>query len=473
MSRLHPLAVVAATAAGAALGVAVGLARAEPEELASQLFQVALAASFTAVGALVLARLPGHAVGRLCLAIGALWAVCATSITLGEVTHRAGWGGTADWLAWPGWLWIVAVGLIGTHLLLRLPDGRLPSPRWRRFARACTAAIVLGSIAMALTPAAEGSSVENPLGVDGAEALLVVALLLIAVCILGSIGEFVGRYRRGDPGTRLRMRLVAAGATSVVATDAVLVALLIGAVAMALTPAADGSSADNPLGLEGAEALLVVALLLIAACILGSIGEFVVRYRRGDPGTRLRMRLVAAGATAVVATDAVLVALLIGAVDDDSALGTALANVRILLYAVIPICIGVAILRHRLLGIDVAINRALVYGAVTALLLGTYVVLVLALQTAFGPVTDGNGLAVALSTLAAAALFQPVRRRVQGLVDRRFYRRKYDAEQTLARFALRLRVETDLEALRAELAAAVREAVQPAHVSVWLREDAR
>ncbi len=388
MRRLHPvaLAVVLASAAIAALGVVVAIAAAEPEELAGQLFIVALAASFTAVGALVLARIPGHGVGRLCLTIGALWAVCATSITLGEVTHRAGWGATADWLAWPGWVWIVAVGLIGTHLLLRLPDGRLSSPRSRRFARVCTAAIVLGSVAMALTPA-EGSSVENPLGV------------------------------------------------------------------------------------EGADALLVVALLLIAGCILGSIGEFVVRYRRGDLATRVRLRWVAAGATAVVAIDAVLVALLTsGAVGNDTALGTALANVRIVLYTVIPVCIGVAILRHRLLGIDVAINRALVYGSVTALLLGAYVVLVLALQGALGPVTDGNGVAVALSTLAAAALFRPVRRRVQGAVDRRFYRHKYDAERTLARFAARLKVETDLDALRRELAGAVREAVQPAHVSVWLRE---
>jgi hypothetical protein len=142
-------------------------------------------------------------------------------------------------------------------------------------------------------------------------------------------------------------------------------------------------------------------------------------------------------------------------------------------YAAIPLAAGAAILRHRIYDIDLVINRALVYGALTALLAGAYVGLALLLSLALEPLTSGSDLAIALSTLGVAALVRPVRRRMQGLVDRRFYRRKYDAERTLERFAASLRTETDLDALRAELTAAVREAVQPAHVSVWLRGGSR
>ena len=144
-------------------------------------------------------------------------------------------------------------------------------------------------------------------------------------------------------------------------------------------------------------------------------------------------------------------------------------------FALLPITTGIAILRHHLYDMDLIINRTLVYGALTGILALVYFGGVTATQALLQAFTDQEELpqlVIVASTLAIAALFSPLRRRVQSFVDRRFYRRKYDARKTLDAYSTKLRDETDLEALESELVGVVRETVQPAHVSIWLRPDA-
>lgn len=138
----------------------------------------------------------------------------------------------------------------------------------------------------------------------------------------------------------------------------------------------------------------------------------------------------------------------------------------------VPIAVGVAVLRYRLYDIDALISRTLVYGSLTVVLVLAYVAGVAAFQLLLSPFTSGSPIAVAVSTLAVVALFQPLRRRFQTLVDRRFYRSKYDAERTLDAFAARLREQIDLASLERELVGVVNDTMQPAHASVWLRKVA-
>jgi hypothetical protein len=209
-------------------------------------------------------------------------------------------------------------------------------------------------------------------------------------------------------------------------------------------------------------AVVAVAATVLALGVIASVASLVVRFRRSSGVERQQLKwFTFAGAFA--AASGMLVFLPINPASN---------TVGVLFFAgalSVPVAAALAILRYRLYDIDVVVNRTLVYGLVTALLAGSYLGLVLLLQVAFRPVTEENSLAVALSTLAVAALFRPARNRVQALVDRRFFRQKYDAQQTLEGFAARLRDEIDLDALRAELTGVVAQTMQPAHVSLWLR----
>jgi hypothetical protein len=228
-------------------------------------------------------------------------------------------------------------------------------------------------------------------------------------------------------------------------------------------------SFSNPYGVDGAGAILgpiagfgpVVLLGSISLAIAGAI----VRYRRAAAQERRQLKWLALAAGFIVAALLATVLLLLLVDTDRGAWDLVSALIICAAIAALPVAAAIAILRDRLYDIDVVINRALVYGALTATLAATYLGSVLLVGLAVGE----SGFAVAASTLAVAALFRPARLRIQAAVDRRFYRRRYDAAQTLAGFGVRLRDELDLDALSGELRSVIRETVQPAHVSVWLR----
>jgi hypothetical protein len=217
----------------------------------------------------------------------------------------------------------------------------------------------------------------------------------------------------------------------------------------------------------------------VFATILGSgVLAQVYRYRKVSvPSQRRQTKWVVFGFVAGITGFLGLILLsatLVPALGASGLLVDLIGNLSInLVVLVIPVTFGVAVLRYRLFDIDVIINRTLVYGSLTVMLALTYLGSVVLLQSVFRAVTGQEStLAIVASTLTIAALFNPLRRRVQSFVDRRFYRRKYDARKTLDAFSTKLRDETDLQALNAALVGVVRQTMQPAHITVWLRREA-
>jgi hypothetical protein len=227
----------------------------------------------------------------------------------------------------------------------------------------------------------------------------------------------------------------------------------------------------NPLGIEGFTSGFKAVLYPMAPFLFAASALSVfVRLRRATGVERQQIKWFAY--TAVVLATSVFLQIITRAVDVPLWLERAEFAVFTVAGTANTISIGIAILRYRLYDIDIIINRTLVYGSLTAILFGVYFGGVTATQALLRTITGQQALpqlVIVASTLVITALFNPLRRRLQSLIDRSFYRRKYDARKTLEGFSVKLRDETDLEALSGDLVGVVRETIQPAHVSLWLR----
>jgi len=247
------------------------------------------------------------------------------------------------------------------------------------------------------------------------------------------------------------------------------ITLVIGALSPGPFP--EFPSASNPFGVGVAKLsgpVLAAGGLGGLFCVVATMLSLIVRFYFSRGEERLQLKWFTYAAVVGLSTPLFLSTLAPAAFQMVGPFAWTLG------FLSLPVSAGIAVLKYRLYGIDLIINRTLVYGPLTTMLLAVYVGGVLLLQYAFRALTgSASQLAIVASTLLIAALFNPLRRRVQTFIDHLFYRRKYDAAKTLDAFSAKLRDETDIDALNSELLSAVRETVQPEHASVWLRRPER
>lgn len=232
---------------------------------------------------------------------------------------------------------------------------------------------------------------------------------------------------------------------------------------------------DNPTAPGGSLGTIVsgandAVSFAVIVPFVASLAALVARFRRSRGIERAQMKWLAF-------SGAVLIVAFAGSAVWDPLVGNGLGSDLLFLTGIaalmfVPIAVAIGIIRYRLYEIDLVISRTLVYGSLTVILGAAYVSLVLAGQAAFSSFAGGSDLAIAVSTLVVAALFLPLRSRIQRVVDRRFYRQRYDAQRTLEAFGVRVREEVDLEELTADLSGVVTETMQPVRVSLWLRSEA-
>ena len=227
----------------------------------------------------------------------------------------------------------------------------------------------------------------------------------------------------------------------------------------------------NPLGIEGFSNVYDMVLNFLPLLYVAVASSLFVRLRRARGVERQQIKWFAYAVAATI-SGIILAYMLPGVIDTPRWFERAGFALNIAVTPAIPISMGIAILRYRLYEIDTLINRTLVYGSLTATLVALYFGGIVLLQRLFVVLTgERSTLAVVVSTLVIAAVFNPLRRRIQSFIDRRFYRRKYDAAKTLEAFSAKLRDETDLDALNDDVVGVVRETMQPVLVSLWLRPD--
>jgi hypothetical protein len=381
---------------------------------------------FPVLGTLIISRNPSNRIGWIFCAIGLFDGLLlfTTQYATYGVTESGELPGAVA-AAWTSsWIWAPPIWAVGTLCYLLFPDGRLPSYRWRPviWLAAGGLALYVGALSLAPWP------------IDGA-----------------------GRHS-------IDQALEALGTgQSIPSAVRPLFSL-----AVALTPSESQRGAlypvDNPLGVQGSGTMLAtvasIGAVLILLSFVASVSALVLRFRHAGGRGRQQLKWVA--------YTAVLMAVIHTVVSSwfpqltDASLGVILS-----LFAA---AVAIAILRHHLYDIDLVINRTIVYGLLTALLGTVYAGAVLVLGQLFGGLGDEPpSWAVAGATLTVAALFQPARRRIQQVVDRRFNRRKFDAARTIEAFSARLRDEIDLDALGSELLAVVDQTMQPSTASLWLR----
>jgi hypothetical protein len=336
------------------------------------LVAVLVEASFLVMGAVLALRRPDIVVAWILLAVGTLWPLWSVAFA-----------------ALPGG-WVPPIMLMGVQLLLRFPDGQLPSPRWRWFSAASWVLLVVATVVVSTGSSSTDSGARNPYFVAWTQPLSVL-VLLVPVWILSSAWSLVVRYRRAGAVEREQIRWLA-WAGSVIA--------------------------------------ILYALVLVSSLVVDSTEE--------QTGHALA-RVV-----------------------------SVLQIVTLASFTLIPIAVGIAILRFHLYEIDRIITRTASYTLVSSLVVAVFAgVVVLA-----GRLLPGRSqLSVAAATLAAAALVRPLLRVVQDHVDRRFNRERYDAQRTVDAFGLRLRHQVETTAVVADLGDTVAAALQPAHITLWLHRD--
>jgi hypothetical protein len=420
-------------------------------------------------------------------------------VTEGAREHRRGEGGlstrTTSWIAWAGCALSLALTALSFLLIALILSVNAPIYfYWLEPATIAVGYSVIGAIIASRLPSHPIGWICCAIGVMAAvesfsseyalyallaphpEPLLggkVMAWLSIWVWILmfGLIVFLLLLFPTGRlPNSRWRpFAWMSAVLTLMAAT---LMAISPDAVLDTLGPSGKGRiSLPNPLGAEGLPNLYLPVQTLVLALGLVAAASVVVG-RRGARGVERQQIKWLLYAGAIFFLGNVLkntVFSPLGEVSWGLWVGYLLVGIGGLGG---PIAIGIAILRYRLYDIDILINRTLVYGSLTATLVALYFGGIVLLQRIFVTLTGQQStIAVVASTLLIAALFTPLRRRIQGFIDRRFYRRKYDARKTLEAFSIKLKNETDLESLNNDLVGVVRETMQPAHVSLWLRPD--